>query len=168
MQFPDLAAVSADPDLVRCAQQLEAVLGGREWLRRSDISPRLFKWMLGRIFMVEVLKASSDYRFRLFGSKMVQVYGEDLTGRKLSEVRSASFEEALRADFDLVVATRTPHFQRGTLLWPDREFVGVERLLTPLSDADGEVSAILGAVAYHANLQLIQLPKPSAAQYRKV
>jgi hypothetical protein len=148
LEFPDLVRVSAHPDLVRLARHCAAMAGERNMPQRRSLDPQEVVWLLGRIFLLDVLEGGADYRYRLFGSAMAMVYGEDLTGRRLSELGRDGFESAMRADYDAVVATRAPLFRRGDLLWPGKEYVGVERLLVPLSDDDRTVSMILGAACY--------------------
>ena len=117
---------------------------------RSDIDPSDFVWLLGRVFLIEVLqeRPELDFRFRLFGSQMAQVYGRDLTGRRLSEIDDREFSAALRPDYMAVVETGLPSHRRGRLEWSGRGHIGYERILLPLAGDGERVDMLLGASIY--------------------
>ncbi|SME97578.1 PAS domain-containing protein [Tistlia consotensis] len=123
--------------------------GGSGLPRRADIDPADFVWLLGQVFLIDVIREPElDFRFRLFGSEMARVYGRDLTGSRLSELDDQDYTAALRPDYASVVATGRPLLRRGRLEWLDRSHIGYERLLLPLS-ADGRlIDVILGATVY--------------------
>lgn len=115
---------------------------------RADIDPAAFVPLLGNVFLIDVLHAPAlDFRFRLFGTAMVEVYKRDLTGRLLSETAEA-FDSALRPDYVKVTEEAHPLLRRGQLEWPGRGHIGYERLILPLA-ADGcRVDMLLGATLY--------------------
>jgi hypothetical protein len=150
MDIEKLLAVSAHIDLVRFAKYWVALAAGRPMPHRQEFRPNDVAWMLGRVFLVDVLADVDDYRFRLFGSRMMQVYGGDLTSLRLNELTARAYQAAMRHDFDMVANAQAPLYRRGRLLWPDREHVGVEQLLVPLADNSGHVGTILGAECFNS------------------
>jgi hypothetical protein len=144
----DFAAVyegSSRADIARLAKHCEALAGTRQMPHRQDLRPSELTWLLGRIYLIDVLDGGADYRFRLFGIFWEKMYGADLTGQRLSELEAAGRLAALRGGYDTVMKTRLPLFQPGKLIWPNEKSIGYERLLIPFSDDDGQVSLIMGA-----------------------
>jgi hypothetical protein len=64
----------------------ESKRAGRTYPARGDFDPIELKDWLGRITLIDVLhETPMDFRYRLCGSRTVDQYGLDLTGRRLSE-----------------------------------------------------------------------------------
>lgn len=133
--------------------------GGGRLPRRADIDPVDFAWLLGQVFLLDVIREQAlDFRFRLFGSEMARVYGRDLTGRRLSELEDREFTAALRPDYASVASSGRPLLRRGRLEWSQRDHIGYERLLLPLSGDGVTVDMILGATVY-------DLPDPKRVRH---
>jgi hypothetical protein len=147
MDCTKLAQGAVHPELLRFATHCDELAGGREMLRRRDFHPADVPWMLGSLYVVEVL--SDDYRFKIFGSVMTTVYGNDFTGWRLSEIPLSIMHPAMRAylhsRYDDLVACRGPLFQHGKMVWKNAE-IDTERLMIPLMEDDGRLSEILVAV----------------------
>jgi hypothetical protein len=76
---------------------------------RSEIEPEPLKHLLNRLMIVEVQSESPRlYRFRLVGSRIYELYGAELTGRTLEEIRPASFARLLQRDYAEAVVRRAP------------------------------------------------------------
>ena len=106
---------------------------------RGDIEPIELRNVLGYLYLIDVVRASDQLRFRhrLWGVKAVELFGEEHTGRYVDEL---SFPGASRivAVLRAMVADRQPHFWRRPLP-PERQldFVSYRRLALPLA-SDGE------------------------------
>ena len=132
-------------DLARLVKYCDALAAGRPMPRREDFRPTDVRWMIGKMYMIDVLDDGADYCFRLFGNFWQTIYGVDLTGRRLSALEASGNLTALRPVYDAVAKTREPLFQPGKLVWPNQKSISYERLLLPFSNNDGRVSLILAA-----------------------
>lgn len=153
MDFSKLTEGSVHPDLLRFAKYCDELAGDREMPHRHDFNPIDVRWILGSLYVVEVLSAESDYRFKLVGSVVTAIYGKDITGWRLSEIPDSSIHpnmrEYLHNNYDAVVTSWAPLFLRGKVLWKKAE-INTERLMVPLAEDDGFLSQIL--VAVHCNI----------------
>lgn len=112
---------------------------------RGDIDPTEFPWLVGRVFLIDVLRKPVDFRFRLFGSELAAWYGVDLTGRVLSALKRPNLEHSLRSDYQGAVDTGEPRYREATLATRLGGSARLHRLVLPLA-ADGlRVDMILGA-----------------------
>jgi hypothetical protein len=145
MDFTKLLEDGTHPGLVRFAHHCDNLAGGRRMPFRRDFHMSDVPWMMGHIFLADVLGEKNDYFFSVSGELMKSMYGADFQNRRLSEVGDADRRNILRATYNAVVATETPLYLRGRYVWPDRS-ICIERLLVPLSDDYGHLSTILGAV----------------------
>ncbi len=152
MDFSEICEVSERDDMVRLAKYCAALAGTGEMPNRRDFRAADVAWMLGRIYLIDVLDSGTDYCFRLFGIFWEKMYGSDLTGRLLSEIEATGQLTALRADFDKVVAERRPFFHPGKLVWANQMAINYERLLVPFSGDDGQVSLIMVALGCDVSL----------------
>jgi hypothetical protein len=142
----------ASPALVGLAQYWEARARARPdggLPGRADIDPLDFQGLLGQVFLLDVVgRPARDFRFRLFGTEMVQVYGQDLTGRLLSELDDRDYAAALRPDYVTTATSGLPSVRRGRLEWAKRDHISYERLLLPLAEDGRQVDMLLGATLY--------------------
>jgi len=145
MDFTAVYKSSARPEILRLARHCDALAGTRQMPHRQDLNPTNVTWLLGHLYLIDVLDGGADYRFRLFGVFWEKMYGIDLTGQRLSEIEATGRLAALRGDYDAVVAAGMPFFHPGRLIWPNQKSIRYERLLVPFSGDDGQVSLILAA-----------------------
>jgi hypothetical protein len=114
---------------------------------RRDIDPLHIPRLLGHIGIIEVLRQADGgrrFRFRLWGTRLTELYGRDYTGSYLEDVILPTRVEAIRAVFEMVVLTHLPHFWQVPVPAENRDFISNRRLLMPLA-SDGEtVDALLG------------------------
>lgn len=149
MDFGELRSKGMPQDFLRLAEHCERLSAGRLMPRQDDLHPRDIRWLLGRVYLTDVLDGGRDYRVRLFGVFWQMLGGEDLTGKCFSELEAASDRlKHLRAAFDTVVATRGPVYSIGKLTWPDCEPVFYHRLAVPFTMDDHTVSQVLVAAEY--------------------
>ncbi len=113
-----------------------------------DFRPADVSWMLGKIYMMDVIDGGADYRFRLLGAALTGLHGCDHTGKRLSEVEYPGLKDALIAELGVVLKRREMLYFRGKVIWPGRESIGAEKLLVPMSGENGDTAVILGALHY--------------------
>jgi hypothetical protein len=115
-------------------------LPGRQHIDPLDI-PRLLR----HIAMFDVVHAANvtRFRFRLMGTGVVQLMGDDYTGRWVDETMAPDDYLKLHAAFAQVCAGQ-PHYWERLLPFPNREFVGHRRLALPLASDGSTVDMIIG------------------------
>ena len=112
----------------------------------ASVDPLQMGPALGNIVVSEVLDDGWDYRFRLFGSRIVDRFGKDLIGQRMSEAEFRSETKAfLIAVYLCVISKReaafTAHIMRehpALLTW--------WRIILPLQNESGAVSRFLVGV----------------------
>lgn len=119
-------------------------LRGNDPLPPADaVSPFDLRPALGHIALIEVLDDGWDGRFRLYGSKIAEVYGRDMTGRRVSEIDGGNYiSQFFRALYRAAWLRREAFF---THHFPPAH-VSVEswqRLALPFCGPDGTVTRFL-------------------------
>jgi len=147
VELDDLTAAPVHPDLARVMRQYSQISEGRAMPHRAHFRPSKLRWMMGRLYLVDVLEGGADYRFRLFGIFWQTVYSADLTGLRLSQIEPFCHLASLRGDYDGIVAQGIPALHLRRVRWPNDGSLEFQRLLLPFCDDGGQVSLILGAAA---------------------
>lgn len=101
---------------------------------RQHFDPRDIPTLLSNIWLVDVFQEPLRFRFRLFGTRIVDYAGEDNTGKWLDE-RWPDFDaEVLKA----VIDSKQPSWSRGASVFrPEKDYYELERVRLPLA-RDGE------------------------------
>jgi hypothetical protein len=116
---------------------------------RRDLDPADVKRLLPTLSLTDVLwdqprSGLVDYRIRLAGTGLYNVYGREITGRRLGEIYSAPAADYWRRELGQVVAQRRPLVGVHSLAWRGAGHLSILWLRLPLA-ADGErVDMILG------------------------
>jgi hypothetical protein len=135
------AAVRAHEELFAYWASLRA--GGRLPGRR-DVDPRDIKRLLPTISLIDVAREPLDYRIRLAGTGLYNVYGREITGRRLPEVCGAAAADYWRGELGKVVDEGRPAVGVHNLAWRGAAHLSILWLRLPLA-ADGRtVDMILG------------------------
>lgn len=151
------------PDLKRCTSNE----GLSDWLRspslrlmnkywtdrrgtdatpdRADIDPLDLPGMLGWIMLIERDTDPSDFRFRLVGSRIAELFGCDLTGRSVKALPDPDYAGFVENRFWEVVDRARPVASRYSLTIRGRQVL-VERLDQPLTKGGDRVEVILTAL----------------------
>jgi hypothetical protein len=116
---------------------------GRSFVTADQIDP-LDMWpALGFIMLVDVVDDGVDFRFRLYGSAIVQSVNMDVTGKLMSEVQLGGVVmDFFYAVYRAVLIRPEPLFTEHV---PPEE-IGVKfwhRLMLPLVGEDGKVCRVL-------------------------
>ncbi len=146
MDFSGLDPKTAPLSFVELARHCDVLSEGRQMPRQQDFSLREVPWLYGRLYHIDVLGHGADYLFHDFGIFWQAIYGDDLTGRRLSEIEAAASNlDALRGQFDRIVASRAPVACKGKLVWPRQRVITYDRLLIPFTVDGVNVSRIIVA-----------------------
>lgn len=114
---------------------------------RGDVDPLDFPNLLGSIALIDVDQSGVeiDYRIRLWGTRITEIFGRDHTGRRLEEVAAPGTFEELRKRFDTCVTEHRPVFAFRAITLASPEKVATRRLLLPLA-GDGSTVDLLFAL----------------------
>ena len=121
---------------------------GRPMPKRSDITPRDLKDVLRNIVMFErVAQAPSRYRWRLIGSSLTSMVGDN-TGKMFEETVPAEHLPRWIECGDLVVDGGQPLRFLGRVRLEGREYLDAENLFVPLADDMGQSTFVMGLCRY--------------------
>lgn len=111
--------------------------------RRDDIAPWEIPALLPHVGLIDVLKLGENFRYRLIGTRMTEVFGHDFTGVKLGdECKDGEYGDFLHALYSEAVATRNAVYCESRFVYRDDRFMLIRRLLMPLADQHGNVSML--------------------------
>ena len=122
---------------------------------RRDLDPAAFKRLLPNISLIEPLADRREFRMRLAGTGLYEVYGREITGRRLGDIYSPPAADGWRAELAQVVAARRPAVGVHNLAWRGASHLSLLWLRLPLSANGCDVDMILG---YDAVVGLAQQP----------
>jgi len=118
---------------------------GRQFPAKAEIDPVEFAYALGYVTLVDVELAPRRYRFRLDGSRLVELSGTDYTGRYLDELPGAEYIAFIKETYDRVVDGGAPFcYRKAGLL--DQQHFSEETLILPLGDHPPTVDRLMVAV----------------------
>lgn len=117
---------------------------GRAFPARADFTMGdLLPW-LGHLMLLDVVEGGNDFRFVLYGTALVEIFGFDLTGRLVSESHPQIGPKSLE-EYRRVFETRAPDYvaRRSPA---NREYVSITKIALPLSSDGQTIDKILGAI----------------------
>ena len=145
----------AAPPLLRLYDYWEAKRGQRRHPARRDLDPLDFRYVLGNVALIDVLRSPWRFRIRLFGDNLVRKVGIELTGRMLDEVPLPQLREHFALRCRQIAERGTPYRTRGDYFMDERPSRH-ELLVLPLSDDGEAVSMLLFAFWFADDLRIRQ------------
>ena len=100
---------------------------------RSAIEPAEIRPLLPYLILTELEPDPFRITYRLVGTAVARMHGDDFTGRDHDAVASLA-ESGIADSYRRVVATRAPVFGRTGLDAGDQSWIGFEYAIFPLSD----------------------------------
>lgn len=157
------AQIGAPAAAIRAHEELFAYWSSRRrgggLPARADIHPGGFKRLLPTVSLIDVIPQgpgrAPDYRIRLAGTALYNVYGREITGRGLGEVYNSAAADYWRHELGRVVAERRPAVGVHNLAWRGASHLSVVWLRLPLASNGADVDMILG---YDAVVGLSAMP----------
>jgi hypothetical protein len=130
---------------------------------RRRLDPGDIKRLLPTVSLIEVLPGA-DYRMRLAGTGLYNVYGREITGRRLDEVYNTVAADYWRDELGRVVKSRKPGAGVHNLAWKGASHLSLIWIRLPLVTKGDEVDMILGydAVVGMGPVQSGIRPAPAA------
>lgn len=122
--------------------------GDRQFPTRTDIDPVEFPYVLGYVTLVDVEHAPRRYHFRLDGSILVELSGQNYTGRYLDELQSElgdQYVAFIKETYDRVVDGGVAYRYHKNDLF-DQQYFSEETLILPLGDQPPLVDRLIVAV----------------------
>ena len=136
------------PILRRFFQYYLDKTGDRPMPARGDLDPLDFPYALGDITLIDVAYDPLRFSFRLDGSRHVERFGFDLTGRSLDEFPYPEMRQAIFDSYREVVDAAIPHrYFRD--LESDGRWFRYETIILPLADDGKRVNMLISAISFH-------------------
>jgi hypothetical protein len=112
---------------------------------RRDIDPLDIPRLMPYVALVDILRDPLDYRYRLTGTKFVEMIGHDRTGMRAREIFTGPLLETTVALIGRLIESGAPLAFEGRLFWIDKAYYRFQTLILPLA-ADGKMvdMAVMG------------------------
>lgn len=136
------AQLERTPELVALWRYWRGKLGGRAVLPRAEVAPHEIPALLPILTLTERLP-DGRLRYRLAGSKVVEAYGFEASGKFLDEFLSPDRMKVAHHHIGTALTRARPVFSQTLYLSPGGLHLVNARLNIPLSDATGAVTMVL-------------------------
>jgi len=114
---------------------------------RRHFDPLDIPSLLPNIALIDVPGPEKDFTFRLMGTKLVDFYGADFTGKPFVSAYLKATESMAYNDLRATVADHLPRWRRGQAMFVrNREYVIIERLYLPFANDGATVNMMLGLI----------------------
>jgi len=135
------------PEITRVLTYWRAKKGDRAFPTRADIDPLEFTRALPRVMMAEVSYEPLEFRYRVAGTGLFAMHGQELTGKLAHELDPPEFGALIHRHYSEVVERRAPilHLIELTVNYLTTSYA---RIILPLS-TDGTVIDRLMTVEAH-------------------
>jgi hypothetical protein len=114
---------------------------------RSDLDPADIPSLLPHLFIVERIKSTGRYHFRLSGTGIRDIMGIENTNHFLDELLHGEDLNAVSAMFEQVMEQGVCIRSVEGITYSDRSYLRVEILRLPLLSGDGESCLVIGCLS---------------------
>lgn len=115
---------------------------------RSQIDPLEMRHFLSKVLMIDV-ESEREFTYRLCGTHVAAINGKDLTGQRASEVNLGASSPQFIEAYQSAIRGREPILFTGDLWWQDRQWVGFEQIILPLSTDSLAVDKLMCVIDCH-------------------
>lgn len=126
----------ADPRLHEVFNYWHAKRGARPMPARRDIDPLELRGVLPHLMLTDI-EPGPRFRYRLFGTAVVEAFGLDATGRYVDEVMLGRYKDFLIGLYRDIMAMKKPVYSTSIYGTKRNAQMWTQRLMLPLS-GDGE------------------------------
>lgn len=131
-----------EPEFLQAIVYWHTRRGQKSMPSRSDISPTDIGKILSKVMLVDVLAGPPHFRYRVFGTSIVDWMHFDATGQTLDAIEPENYRQMLFATYMECVGARTPVAHR--ILWDTKDVAHrYKRLMMPLSADARNVDMLL-------------------------
>lgn len=142
------------PILKRMVAFWDGKRSGRDWPLRGDFDPIEFWFAVGYVSLIDVTWAPDSgkrrYFFRLDGTRQVELFGVDFTGKYLDQVADAEGTRVAEQSYGAVAEQGKPHYYIRQVDFYDRP-IQYEIVILPLSRTGAQVDMLMTVVTPDAN-----------------
>ncbi len=110
---------------------------------RSDFDPLEMPRLLSSIILIDVEGSDAHLRIRLVGTKIVDMYGSDYTGKYMNEIDFGDVRNKVLKEYHLPVSEKRPVFSDHEFRKLNDYHHTIERAIFPLSDDDNTVNKLI-------------------------
>jgi hypothetical protein len=118
---------------------------------RAALDPVDIRACLAHIWLAQYLPDEDSFVFRLAGERVNEAWGANITGKRSEEFMPAASAVTARQIYRRILLTPAVHVGYRRIEPAERQEKGAERLVVPLSDAEGSPWGIVGMSLYHFN-----------------
>ncbi|WP_395022755.1 PAS domain-containing protein [Dongia sp.] len=136
------------PILKRMVAFWDEKRAGRAWPLRADLDPLDFWFAVGYVSLIDVWAAETGrrrYFFRLDGTRQVDLFGVDFTGKFLDQVYDAESLPLAEASYGAAVEQGEPQYHVRQVDFHDRP-IQYEVVILPLSRTGAAVDMLMTVV----------------------
>jgi hypothetical protein len=112
---------------------------------RQDIEPVEIPDLLPYLVLYDVVPQESGcprYRTRLVGTRVVELLGDETTGKFLDDILPLKRGAEIIGQYDRILATKQPHYLEGRLSNRGREHILFQRVVFPLARDGAEIDML--------------------------
>lgn len=117
--------------------------GNRLMASRADFDPLEMPKLLSSIILVDVENNGAKLKIRLVGTKVVDMYGSDFTGRNMEDIDFGDVRSKILAEYRLAVHEKRPVYSDHEFRKLNDYHRTIERAIFPLSDDDHTVNKLI-------------------------
>ena len=159
---PTTAIDSLHPTLRRLQDYWQAQRRDRDFPARRDIDPIDFRFALGHVSLIDVLRSPLRFRFRLVATQITEHLGYEMTGKTADQIPEPQVRRYVLTQYRRVVEARRPLIDGGeeTL---DHRLWRYQAIYLPLS-SDGVIIDMLavGRISERPQAVAWQSPVPQS------
>ena len=112
---------------------------------RHRLDPGDIVRLLPTVSLTEVLSGEAiDFRIRLAGTALYNVYGREITGRRIGEVYNSAAADYWRDQLGRIVRDRRPAVGVHSMAWRGASHLSLVWIRLPMSTKGADVDMILG------------------------
>ena len=143
------------PEIDRILAYWRAKKGDRAFPSRADIDPLEFTRELPRVMMAEVSYDPLEFRYRVAGTGLFAMHGQELTGKLARELQPAEFGALIHRHYAEVIERRTPilHVIELTV---DYLATSYARIILPLSSDGTVIDRLITCEAHEDHAHALQ------------
>lgn len=129
--------------------------GDRAFPSRADIDPLEFTKALPRVMMVEVSYDPLEFRYRVAGTGLFAMHGQELTGKLAHELQPPEFGALIHWHYSEAIASRAPmlHLIELTANYHTTSYA---RLILPLSNDGATIDRLITVEAHEDHAHDLQ------------